>query len=218
MKAQCKAKSHTTGKQCKLSAMPDKAVCRFHGGKSTGNPVAHGNKSALKTGAYEKIITSLMRTDERAAYDASPTDPVIVLETTLKTLHAKQYRIMQRIAMLEASGRQWEATTRFERVKNKKAVEVATHGDIIEVGANEERMALMLPPVDRDQKLQNAEKGLSQVREMIRKCADSLRRAKHPEHINITLTAAAQATAGTSAQDNITASIVAGSIQQSKQG
>jgi uncharacterized protein YjcR len=215
MKAQCKAKSHTTGNQCKLSAMPDKAVCRFHGGKSTGNPVAHGNKSALKTGAYEKIITSLMRPDERAAYDAAPTDPVIVLETTLKTLHAKQFRIMARIAMLEAASRQWESPGRFDRICNRKQIETATQADIIEVGTSEERMALMLPPVDRDQQLQNAEKGLSQVREMIRKCADSLRRAKHPEHINITVTAAAQASnhTGTSGgQDNLTASIVAGSI------
>jgi len=54
----CAAKSKRSGEQCKKPAMRGKAVCDFHGGRSTG-PKTEAGKSrqraaVLKTGDYTK--------------------------------------------------------------------------------------------------------------------------------------------------------------------
>jgi hypothetical protein len=54
----CAAKSKRSGEQCKKPAMRGKAVCDFHGGRSTGPKTAEGKSrqraAVLKTGNYTK--------------------------------------------------------------------------------------------------------------------------------------------------------------------
>ncbi len=54
----CTAKSKRTGEQCKKPALRGKAVCEFHGGRSTGPKTAEGKArqraAVLKTGDYTK--------------------------------------------------------------------------------------------------------------------------------------------------------------------
>ena len=56
--ARCAAKSKRSGKQCKKPAMRGKAVCDFHGGRSTGPETEAGKArqraAVTKTGAYTK--------------------------------------------------------------------------------------------------------------------------------------------------------------------
>ena len=54
----CTAMSKRSGKQCKKPALRGKAVCEFHGGRSTGPKTADGKArqraAVLKTGNYTK--------------------------------------------------------------------------------------------------------------------------------------------------------------------
>ncbi len=54
----CSAKSKRSGEQCKKPALRGKAVCDFHGGRSTGPKTADGKArqraAVLKTGDYTK--------------------------------------------------------------------------------------------------------------------------------------------------------------------
>jgi hypothetical protein len=54
----CTAKSKRSGEQCKKPAMRGKAVCDFHGGRSTGPKTQAGKDrhraAVTKTGAYTK--------------------------------------------------------------------------------------------------------------------------------------------------------------------
>ncbi len=56
--ARCAAKSKRSGEQCKKPAMRGKAVCDFHGGRSTGPKTEAGKArqraAVLKTGDYTK--------------------------------------------------------------------------------------------------------------------------------------------------------------------
>jgi hypothetical protein len=56
--ARCTAKSKRSGEQCKKPAMRGKAVCDFHGGRSTGPKTQAGKDrqraAVLKTGDYTK--------------------------------------------------------------------------------------------------------------------------------------------------------------------
>ena len=56
--ARCAAKSKRSGEQCKKPAMRGKAVCDFHGGRSTGPKTEAGKAkqraAVLKTGNYTK--------------------------------------------------------------------------------------------------------------------------------------------------------------------
>ena len=56
--ARCAAKSKRSGEQCKKPAMRGKAVCDFHGGRSTGPRTEAGKArqraAVLKTGNYTK--------------------------------------------------------------------------------------------------------------------------------------------------------------------
>ena len=54
----CSAKSKRSGEQCKKPALRGKAVCEFHGGRSTGPKTAEGKArqraAVVKTGDYTK--------------------------------------------------------------------------------------------------------------------------------------------------------------------
>jgi hypothetical protein len=54
----CSAKSKRSGEQCKKPALRGKAVCEFHGGRSTGPKTTEGKArqraAVLKTGDYTK--------------------------------------------------------------------------------------------------------------------------------------------------------------------
>ena len=54
--ALCGAKNRS-GEPCKKHALKGSKRCRLHGGKSTGNPKAKGNASAVKHGIYSAFLT-----------------------------------------------------------------------------------------------------------------------------------------------------------------
>lgn len=92
----CKAKSKTTGEQCKLNALPGKKVCRYHGGMSNGAP--KGSKNALKTGIKETITRETMSEEENKYADSVSIDPVDLIQEQLRILKVKELRISRRIA------------------------------------------------------------------------------------------------------------------------
>lgn len=55
MPGACGAKTRGGGK-CKKAPLEGKKRCRLHGGLSTGNPKAKGNKSAIKHGFYSNAL------------------------------------------------------------------------------------------------------------------------------------------------------------------
>ncbi len=57
----CTAKSKQTQHQCKLPGLGAGGKCRFHGGRSTGRPVIHGNetKEAQDLRDYAKLMVRL---------------------------------------------------------------------------------------------------------------------------------------------------------------
>lgn len=90
----CGAKNRK-GEICQQKPMKN-GRCRFHGGKSTGNPKAKGNQNAKKHGAYSKFFTD----DEKAQLD----------ELELDNLNSElQLCKIQLIRALEAQEKQLKA-------------------------------------------------------------------------------------------------------------
>jgi len=56
----CLAHARTTGKPCKNASMPN-GRCRMHGGKSTGRPITHGQRSKIAKQS-RKTTTLLLNT------------------------------------------------------------------------------------------------------------------------------------------------------------
>ena len=63
----CQAKSKHTGKQCRKAAMKGKAVCRTHGGASTGPKTAEGRKRCAAARTTHGQETTAMRKEYREA-------------------------------------------------------------------------------------------------------------------------------------------------------
>lgn len=64
---QCAATSKRTGNQCRAPAMHGKAVCRFHGGKSTGPRTQAGLDRCAAARTTHGQETKAMRAAHRAA-------------------------------------------------------------------------------------------------------------------------------------------------------
>jgi len=58
----CLAHARTTGQPCKNASMPN-GRCRMHGGKSTGRPITHGQRSkkVKKSVTLSKNIVNLIK-------------------------------------------------------------------------------------------------------------------------------------------------------------
>jgi hypothetical protein len=69
--------------------------CRVHGGKSTGNPRAHGNTSAIKHGFYSD---ALLDDDERALYDRAAPGSV---DDEIKLAKVKLHRYVKASGSVE---------------------------------------------------------------------------------------------------------------------
>jgi hypothetical protein len=66
LKVRCKAKSRTTGKQCKRWSVHGYNVCHYHGANSKNHGGApKGNRNAVKHGAY---VDRLLNTEEEAIF------------------------------------------------------------------------------------------------------------------------------------------------------
>lgn len=97
-KRQCSATSKHTGERCKSWAVPGKNVCRFHGGLSPGG--GKGNKNALKTGEYEKILVNTLDDDEKIFFDSIEPDPLKECQEKIKLLKVRELRMLRRIKEL----------------------------------------------------------------------------------------------------------------------
>ena len=64
---QCRARSKRTGKQCRAPASKGKAVCRFHGGKSTGPRTPEGRKRCAEARTVHGRETTSMRMERTLA-------------------------------------------------------------------------------------------------------------------------------------------------------
>lgn len=61
----CRARSKRTKQQCRAPAMKGKAVCRTHGGKSTGPKTAEGKQRCAEAKTIHGRETRSMRTERR---------------------------------------------------------------------------------------------------------------------------------------------------------
>jgi hypothetical protein len=81
----CAAKSKRSGEQCKKPAMRGKAVCDFHGGRSTGPKTQAGKDrqraAVTKTGEFSKA--EVERADRRRALMAILEDAIHLLQMAL---------------------------------------------------------------------------------------------------------------------------------------
>ena len=83
---QCKAKSKRSGERCKKYALKGKAVCMFHGGKSTGPP--KGSRNASTHGIYEAGLS-------QAEIDAFPEIELSKLDDELKICRLRLARALK---------------------------------------------------------------------------------------------------------------------------
>lgn len=70
-------------------------------GNSGGAP--DGNKNALVTGEYETLSFATMSDHERALFEGISDDPMTTINTQIRELKIRKYRIMQRIERLKVS-------------------------------------------------------------------------------------------------------------------
>lgn len=68
---------------------------------NSGGHAPKGNKNALVTGEYEKLSFLTMSPRERELFEGITDDPLITINTQIRELKIRQYRIMQRIEQLK---------------------------------------------------------------------------------------------------------------------
>lgn len=64
---------------------------------NSGGSAPPGNKNALTTGQYETIMLNQLSEDERAIFEGVTDDPLVTINTEIRQLKVRQYRITKRI-------------------------------------------------------------------------------------------------------------------------
>src|SRR5262245_26413920 len=97
----CTAKSKQRQDQCRLSAVPGRTVCKFHGGKIPRGPAL----PQFKNGKYSKFLPSRMLQRYR---DAEADPELTSLRSELSLIDARLVDLLRRVDTGE-SGEIWEA-------------------------------------------------------------------------------------------------------------
>ena len=98
--AQCTARSKQSGEQCKKDAIPGRAVCHIHGGKSLAGIAS----PSYRTGKYSKVLPARMAERYQEALD----DPrLLELRDDLSLLDARLADVLSRVDTGE-SGALWQ--------------------------------------------------------------------------------------------------------------
>lgn len=101
-KTVCGAETKRTGNPCQKRALAN-GRCKLHGGKSTGpkdkekhRQALKGNKNAVKTGEYERIVFENLSEQEKALYEQVPMEPKEQVNIRYKLIEIRAFRIMKR--------------------------------------------------------------------------------------------------------------------------
>lgn len=86
---------------------------------NSGGSAPPGNKNALTTGQYETIMLDQLSDDERAIFEGVTDDPLITINTEIRQLKVRQYRITKRISMVAQGMDDIEVQT-YNKIKQKR--------------------------------------------------------------------------------------------------
>jgi len=85
---------------------------------NSGGSAPPGNKNALTTGQYETIMLNQLTDDEQAIFEGVTDDPLITINTEIRQLKVRQYRITKRINVVVKGMNDNEVQT-FYKIKEK---------------------------------------------------------------------------------------------------
>lgn len=86
---------------------------------NSGGSAPPGNKNALTTGQYETIMLDQLSDDERAIFEGVTDDPLITINTEIRQLKVRQYRISKRISDVAQGMDDIEVQT-YNKIKQKR--------------------------------------------------------------------------------------------------
>lgn len=86
---------------------------------NSGGSAPPGNKNALTTGQYETIMLDQLSDDERAIFEGVTDDPLITINTEIRRLKVRQYRISKRISDVAQGMDDIEVQT-YNKIKQKR--------------------------------------------------------------------------------------------------
>lgn len=86
---------------------------------NSGGSAPPGNKNALTTGQYETIMLDQLSDDERAIFEGVTDDPLVTINTEIRQLKVRQYRITKRISKVAHGMDDIEVQT-YNKIKQKR--------------------------------------------------------------------------------------------------
>ncbi|MDT6953207.1 phage terminase small subunit [Companilactobacillus alimentarius] len=86
---------------------------------NSGGSAPPGNKNALTTGQYETIMIDQLSDDERAIFEGVTDDPLVTINTEIRQLKVRQYRITKRISKVAQGMDDIEVQT-YNKIKQKR--------------------------------------------------------------------------------------------------
>lgn len=86
---------------------------------NSGGSAPPGNKNALTTGQYETIMLDQLSDDERAIFEGVTDDPLVTINTEIRQLKVRQYRITKRISKVAHGMDDIEIQT-YNKIKQKR--------------------------------------------------------------------------------------------------
>lgn len=103
---------------------------------NSGGSAPPGNKNALTTGQYETIMLDQLSDDERAIFEGVTDDPLITINTEIRRLKVRQYRISKRISDVAQGMDDIEVQT-YNKIKQKRHSFKDDNGNRIVTKVNE---------------------------------------------------------------------------------
>lgn len=103
---------------------------------NSGGSAPPGNKNALTTGQYETIMLDQLSDDEREIFEGVTDDPLITINTEIRRLKVRQYRISKRISDVAQGMDDIEVQT-YNKIKQKRRSFNDDNGNRIVTKVNE---------------------------------------------------------------------------------
>lgn len=103
---------------------------------NSGGSAPPGNKNALTTGQYETIMLDQLSDDEQAIFEGVTDDPLITINTEIRQLKVRQYRITKRINVVLEGMDDTEVQT-YNDIKQKRRSFKDDNGNRIVTKVNE---------------------------------------------------------------------------------